>query len=127
MALKSPGKAASLGSGAAFGVSIVGGFVGSWVEHQWDTIVISWEMAALFVCVLVTFGGFFVGAIAGMIRRIGRGTVVGAILLGACLAGISLTNGSPQGVAIWSIIVGICSGAAAGAVGGAIGKWSVER
>ena len=122
----SPGRAATLGAGAAFGVSIVGGTLGSWIESQWNMTVVSWEMAALVVCVLVTLGGFLVGSLAAMTRRIVAGTILGAVVLGACLAGIGLTNGSPQGVAIWTISVGICAGAASGAVGGAIGRRSAR-
>ncbi|MDA1051413.1 MAG: hypothetical protein O3C40_13155 [Planctomycetota bacterium] len=114
--------ASVLGAGAAFGVSIVGGAVGSWIESQWNTVVISWEMAGLVVCVLVTVCGFFVGAAAGMIRRVVTGTVLGAVVVGACLAAISLTNGSPSGVAVWSIAVGVCAGAAAGATGTVVSK-----
>ena len=120
------GGAAIPGAGAAFGVSVVGGELGSWIEGQWNIVVISWEMAGLVVCVLVTLGGFLVGSMAAMTRRIVVGTILGAVVLGACMAGIGLTNGSPQGVVIWTISVGICAGAASGAVGGAIGKRSVK-
>jgi len=110
-----------LGAGAAFVVSIIGGAIGSWIESRWNTTVISWEMAGLVVCILVTVCGFFVGAAAGM-SRVVMGAVLGAVVVGACLATVSLTNGSPRSVAIWSIAVGVCAGAAAGATGAAIGK-----
>jgi len=118
-----PSGAAILGAGVAFGVSILSGAVGSWIESQWNTFVCSWEMAGLVVCVLVTVCGFFAGAAAGMIRGVAIGLVLGAVIVGACVAGVGLTNGSPQGVAIWSTCVGISSGAAAGAIGGAVGKF----
>ena len=51
------GRAATMGAGAAFGVSIVGGTLGSWIESQWNMTVVSWEMAGLVVCVLVPLGG----------------------------------------------------------------------
>ena len=117
-----PGRASVLGAGVAFAVSIVGGSFGSWIEGQWQVVVISWEMAGLAVCVLVTIGGFLVAPLAAMTRRVLLGTVLGGVAVGTCLAGVSLTNNSPPGVATWAIIVGICAGAAAGAVGGTIGK-----
>jgi hypothetical protein len=117
-----PSSAAVLGAGAAFGVSIIGGEVGNWIESYWNMTVVGWEMAGLVVCVLVTVCGFFIGSAAGMIRRVVIATVLGAVVGGACLAAVSLTNGSPRGVTIWSISVGVCGGAAAGAVGGLIGK-----
>lgn len=117
-----PGHASVLGAGVAFAVSLVGGILGSWIESQWQVVVISWEMAGLVVCVLVTIGGFLVAPLAAMIRRVLLGTVLGAVAVGACLAGVSLTNGSPPGVATWAILVGISAGAAAGAVGSTIGK-----
>lgn len=114
--------AAVLGAGAAFSVSILGGAIGNWIESQWNMVVISWEMAGLVVCVLATLCGFFFAAIAGIFARVVVGPVLGAVGVGACLAAISLTNGSPRGVAIWSIAVGVGAGMAAGAVGGMIGK-----
>lgn len=123
----SPGSASVLGAGSAFAVSVVGGALGSWIEGQWQVVVISWEMAGLVVCVLVTIGGFFVAPLAAMIRRVLLGTVLGGVTVGACLAGVSLTNGSPPGVATWAIVVGISAGVAAGAVGGAIGKRSATK
>ena len=122
-----PGRASVFGAGVAFAVSMVGGSLGSWIESQWQVVVISWEMAGLVVCVLVTIGGFLVAPRAAMIRRVLLGTVLGGVAVGACLSGVSLTNGSPSGVATWAIIVGICAGAAAGAVGGAIGKRMTTR
>ncbi len=110
------------GAVAAFAVSVIGGALGSWIEGHWKVVVISWEMAGLVVCVLVTIGGFFVAPLAAMIRRVLLGSALGAVAVGGCLAGVSLTNGSPPGVATWAILVGISAGAAAGAVGGAIGK-----
>lgn len=80
-------------------------------------------MAGLVVCALVTGCGFLAGAAAGMIRRVVKGTVLGAVIVGACVAGVGLTNGSPPGVAIWSTCVGNTSGAASGAIGGTIGKY----
>lgn len=123
----SPGPASVLGAGSAFAVSMVSGALGSWIESQWKVIVISWEMAGLVVCVLVTLGGFFVAPLAAMIRRVLLGTVLGGVTVGACLAGVSLTNGSPPGVATWAIVVGVSAGAAAGAVGGVIGKRSQTK
>lgn len=74
------------------------------------------------MCVLVTVCGFFVGAAAGMIRRVVMGTVLGAVITGACLAAVSLTNGSPRGVANWAIVVSVRGGVAAGATGAFMGK-----
>ncbi len=118
----SPGRASVLGAGSAFAVGLMGGALGSWIEGQWKVVVISWEMAGLVVCVLVTICGFFVAPLAAMIRRVRLGSVLGAVAVGGCLAGVSLTNGSPPGVATWAIVVGLCSGAVAGTIGGVIGK-----
>ena len=122
-----PGRASVLGAGVAFVVSMVGGSLGSCIESQWQVVVISWEMAGLVVCVLATIGGFLVAPLAAMTRRVLLGAVLGGVTVGACLAGVSLTNGSPPGVATWAIIVGICAGASAGAVGGVIGKRSATK
>ena len=103
---------------------MIGGAIGNWIESQWKVSVISWEMAGLAVCVLATIGGFLVASLAAMTRRVLLGIVLGGVAVGVCLAGVSLTNGSPPGVATWGINVGICAGASAGAVGGAIGKRS---
>lgn len=91
------GRAANLGAGVTFGISVVAGSLGSWVENQWNTTVVNWKMAGLVVCGLMTGCGFFVGAIVGMIRRIVIGTVLGAVLVGGCSVGISRTNGSRSG------------------------------
>ena len=121
------GRSSILGAGAAFAVCMIGGTLASWVESQCKVVVISWELAGLVVCVLVTIGGFLVAPLAAMTRRVVLGAIIGGVTVGGCLAGVSLTNGSPPGVVEWTILVGISAGAAAGAVGGAIGKLSFEQ
>ena len=120
----SPGRAATLGAGAAFAVSLAGGVLGGCIERQWNVVVVSWEMAGLMVSVLVTVSGFLVGSAAAMTHRVVPGTLLGAVLVGAVLAGIAMTNGSPRGVVVWTISVAIFAGAASGAVGGFIGRQS---
>ena len=94
--------------------------LGRLVERQWDIVVNSWEMTGFVVSVLVTLVGFFVGSAAAMTRKVVPVVVLGVILSGVALAGMALTNGSPQGVVVWTISAAICAGAAAGTVGGVI-------
>ena len=117
-------RAGTLGAAAAFAIGFAGATLGGWIESQWNIIVII-ETAWL-VWGFVTLGGFLVGSLAAMTRRVVVGATLGVVFLGAGMACFGLAKGGPPGFTIWTISVGVCAGAASGAFGGAIGRRGVK-
>ena len=105
------------GAAAAFVVSFVAYFAGLFLEQQWNTIVVRWELAPFAVLILAVIGGFVAGILGSFCRGVVLASLIGSVCVGSFLTWMSLRSGSPTGVVIWGSVVGFASGAAAGAVG----------